>query len=257
MNEKPFILVSNDDGYDAPGIKELAKQMKLIGDVAVVAPDRQNSAVSSSLSVAKPLRVKRLIEDDTDIYIVDGTPTDNVKIAIHELLDRKPDLVVTGINHGANTSVNVLYSGTVGAAIEGMIAGIPSIAFSLASHSYKTDLKAAGKYSKIIAEKILKTSVPNGTLLNVNIPAIDEEEIKGIKLTHLSNSKWIDKYDKRYDPFNREYFWFAGEYVIYEDDTDDADDHALTNGFVSVSPIKIEYTDNQYLNKLKNLSIFD
>lgn len=256
MSKKPFILVCNDDGYDAPGIIELASRMKNIGDVVIAAPDRQRSAVSSSLSVAKPLRVKKYNKNGIEIYSVDGTPTDTAKLAIHQLLDRKPDLLVSGINHGANTSVNVLYSGTVAAAIEGMLADIPSIAFSLASHSYEADINPAGKYAEIIASQILKTSVPKGTVLNVNIPAIPNDEILGIKITHLSNSKWIDKYDRRYDPFNREYFWFAGEYVIYEDNTEDADDVSLSNGYVSVSPIKFDFSDKHFIEKLKKIAIF-
>lgn len=256
MKDKPFILVSNDDGIHSPGILALSQAMSKIGDVVIVAPDKQQSAVSSSLSVYKPLRVEELTLGGIKTYSVDGTPTDTVKLAIYEILERKPDLVVSGINHGANTSINVLYSGTVAAALEGMIAGIPSIAFSLASHDYVSDMTPASEYARIIAKKILHAGVPSGTMINVNIPPVAFEDIKGVKVTHLSNSKWLDKFDKRYDPFNREYFWFAGEYLIYEDDTHDSDDTALAEGFVSLSPIKINFTDKNYLEKLKNIDIF-
>jgi len=221
-----------------------------------VAPDKQQSAVSSSLSVSKPLRIKELNLNGIPMYSVDGTPTDTVKLAINHILDKKPDLVVSGINHGANTSINVLYSGTVAAALEGMIAGIPSIAFSLASHDYSSDMSPAADYSEKIARKVIDIGVPQGTMINVNIPSLEYDELKGIKVTHLSNSKWHDKFDKRYDPFNREYYWFAGEYLVYEDNTNDSDDSALSEGFISLSPIKINFTDKKYLELLKKIDIF-
>ncbi len=254
MNDRPLILVSNDDGYDAPGINVLAEQMSKIGDVVIAAPSVQMSAVSSSLSVSKPLRVRKIELNNRITYVVNGTPTDTVKIALSELLDKKPDLLVSGINHGANTSVNVIYSGTVAAAIEGVLAGIPSIAFSYASHDYSTDLTNAGKYSLEIAQEILNNAPEKGTLINVNIPM---GNINGIKATFLSNAKWDDKYSRRVDPFERLYYWFAGEYNIQEDESDESDDIALRNGFVSVSPLKFDFNDRNYLSKLKKLSIFN
>jgi 5'-nucleotidase len=254
MIDKPLILVSNDDGYDSPGIMELAKSMSKLGDVIIAAPDRQMSAVSSALSVAKPLRVRKMKINDFDVYSVNGTPTDTVKIAVSELLDKKPDLIVSGINHGANTSINVLYSGTVAAAIEGVLLGIPSIAFSISSHDYSADLKYAGEYSTIIAKEIIDNPPDEGTLINVNFPT---EDIKGIKATKLSSAKWNDKYSRRIDPFNREYFWFAGEYFLPENQDETSDDIALKNGFISVTPLKFDFNDYNYLEKLKKYNIFN
>lgn len=253
MDNKPLILVSNDDGYDSPGILELAGRMNEIGDVIIAAPDRQMSAVSSALSVAKPLRVRKMELNGFDVYSLNGTPTDTVKIAVSELLDRKPDLVVSGINHGANTSINVLYSGTVAAAIEGMLLGIPSIAFSIASHDYSTDLKFAGKYSLEIAKSVLESPPPDGTLLNVNFPT---GVINGLKATKLSSAKWKDIYEKRTDPFKRDYYWFAGEYVLPQSSEESTDDITLKNGYASVSPLKFDFNDIYYLEKLEKFNIF-
>lgn len=253
MNDRPLILVSNDDGYDAPGINVLAEQMSKIGDVVIAAPSVQMSAVSSALSVSKPLRVRKIELNNRITYVVNGTPTDTVKIALSELLDRKPDLLVSGINHGANTSVNVIYSGTVGAAIEGVLAGIPSIAFSFDSHDYASDLSEAGNYSYKIAEEILNHPPDKGTLINVNIPS---KKINGIKATFLSNAKWNDKYSRREDPFKRLYYWFAGEYNIDENESEESDDMAMKNGFVSISPLKLDFNDKNYLSELRKLSIF-
>jgi len=168
-------------------------------------------------------------------------------------LDEKPDLVVSGINHGQNTSINIIYSGTVSAATEGMLLGIPSIAVSVASHSLKADCSAAAKYANLITKKVLKTGLPEGTLLNVNVPALPQNEIKGIKVTRMSNSIWLDKYERRTDPFGRDYFWFSGDYKTYDDDIN-TDDAALKAGFVSITPIQFNFTYNNssFINTLKS-----
>jgi 5'-nucleotidase len=252
MEKKPKILVTNDDGINSPGIYELVLALREIGDVIVVAPEQQQSAVSSAVTVSKPLRVKEFYRDGIFFgYAINGTPTDCVKLALNNLLDYKPDLLVSGINHGKNTAINVLYSGTVAGAIEGMLFGIKSIAVSVDDHSYDFECKTSAEYTAKAAKFTLENDIPNDTFLNINIPAIRSEEIKGFKITHLSQSKWHDVYEKRSDPFNRDYYWFAGEYTFPENgqETDDAE---LSNGWVTITPIKLEFTNYDFFSKLKN-----
>jgi 5'-nucleotidase len=248
------ILISNDDGINAPGLKALVNEMKKLGAVTVVAPDRQRSATSSCLSIDRPLRVWQYSEDGVEYYSIDGTPTDCVKLALSTLMSEKPDLVVAGINHGKNTSINVLYSGTCAAAIEGYVLGIPSIAFSLASHNPYNECLTSAKYSYTISKALLESGIT--ALLNVNYPT-DEENIQGIKLTTLSRAYWQDRYEKRSDPFGRTYYWFAGSFELASEISENDDDYAINNNYVSITPIKLNFLDKdkivnlQFLDKLK------
>lgn len=251
LMNKPRILITNDDGINSPGIYELANELKKIGEVIIVAPENQQSAVSSAITVNKPLRVQKYYKDGTFFgYTVDGTPTDCVKLALNQLLDFKPDLVVSGINHGKNTAINVLYSGTVAGAIEGMLVGIKSIATSVDSHNHDFDCKASAEYTAEIALKVLDKDIPKDTFININIPATDKSNIKGIKVTKLSRAKWIDIYEKRVDPFNRSYYWFAGEYT-FPDEGLETDDSALADGWITVTPIKLEFTNLDFFHIFK------
>ena len=250
MEKKLNILVTNDDGIDSPGILALAKSLERLGKVTVAAPDRQQSAVGHSLTISNPLRVVRFKrEGDVFGYAINGTPSDCVKLAIYELLETKPDLVVSGINHGQNTAINILYSGTVAAATEGMLEGIPSLAISLATHNINADLSAAAEYAYIIAKKMLDFDMPKGTLMNANVPVLPFEEIKGIKATRASSSFWKDTYEKRTDPFGREYYWFAGEYTVPETDIN-SDDAALKAGYVTLTPVHFEFTNLECLSRM-------
>jgi len=240
-----LILITNDDGINAPGIEILSKSLSNLGEVVIVAPDTQRSAVSSSLTINKPLRINKFYKNGSFFgYSVDGTPTDCVKIAVSTFLDRKPDLVVSGINHGKNTSINVLYSGTVAGATEGLIAGINSIAISHASHSLSSDLSYASEYINILARKLLFSNYKEKVLLNVNVPNLSYEQVKGALFTRLSNSQWADKYEKRLDPFGNEYYWFAGAYIVGETELE-TDDGAVEAGYVSVSPISLNLYKNE------------
>ena len=250
--EKPLILVTNDDGIDSPGIYALAEVMKELGEVIVAAPDRQQSAIGHALTVAQPLRTTKFKRNKMFGHAINGTPTDCVKFAISAILKHKPDLVISGINHGQNTSVNILYSGTVSAATEGMLLKIPSIAISLASYDLNADCSVAADYAKLIAKKLLGQQLPKGTLLNVNVPALEKEKIKGIKITRHSNSYWDDFYEKRVDPFGRDYYWFSGKYKI-NDDTNEADDVAIKEGYVSVTPIHFDFTNYDELDNIKQI----
>jgi 5'-nucleotidase len=248
------ILITNDDGIDSPGIAALAHALKRIGNVIVIAPDRQQSAVGHALTVSAPLRAVPFHRDgDMFGYAVNGTPADCVKLGVSTLLDYTPDIVVSGINHGSNTSVNVMYSGTVSAATEAMMIGIPSMAVSLTSFDLASDMSVAADYAALIAEKLLHMNVPKDTVLNVNIPTLSADEIKGIKITRLSNSYWNDSYDTRKDPMGREYYWIVGTFIAPEADDIETDDGAVRNGYVSITPIHYDLTNRKYLQEMKHL----
>ncbi len=251
--QKPFILVTNDDGIDSPGIFELMKAMKSIGDTVVIAPDRQQSAVGHALTVARPLRATKFRRNGEFFgYAVNGTPCDCVKLALSALTERKPDLIISGINFGRNTAINILYSGTVSAATEGYLLGIPSIAVSLDSYIHSSDCAIAAEYSKKIASKVIDNSEKD-LLLNVNVPNLPEDEIKGMKITTVSDNIWKDHYEKRTDPFGRDYFWFAGD-MNKNDISPKSDDYSLDIGYVTVSPVKYQFTDDERISRLNYLN---
>ncbi len=250
MERKYRILVSNDDGINAPGIFALKNALKDLGDVIVYAPSEQQSAVGHAITIQTPLRVNPYnINGEFFGYAVSGTPADCVKLAISTLMDEPPDLVVSGINQGANTAINVIYSGTVSAATEGVILNIPSIAVSLASYTYK-DFSLAAKVARDIAEVILKKGLPPGIVLNVNVPPISENELKGIKVTTQSKSKWDDSYERRTDPNKRDYFWLTGKLQMV-DKSEDSDEYAVINNYVSVTPLQFDLTAYKFLDELK------
>lgn len=252
LEKKPYILVANDDGINSPGIFALVSKLQKLGEVIVVAPDHEQSAVGHSLTLSRPLRVSKFhINGEMFGYAVSGTPGDCVKIALSTLLDRTPDLIVSGINHGQNTAVNILYSGTVSAATEGMLFGIKSIAFSVCSHNWELDLDHASDIALEISKKALESEFPKNTFLNVNIPSLSKNEIKGIKVTQVGTGYWKDFYVKRQDPFNRDYYWFSGEYFESEPKLEN-DDIAVSNGYVSVTPIKYSLTNAEMLQHFKD-----
>jgi 5'-nucleotidase len=245
------ILVTNDDGIDSPGILALVSALRDIATVIVVAPDRQQSAVGHALTVSTPLRVTRFTRNNEFFGLaVDGTPADCVKLAFSHLIEDKIDMVVSGINHGYNTAINVLYSGTVSAATEGLLLGVPSIAVSLGSFRWDENCTVAAQTAKYIASRYHELEVPSGTLLNVNVPALPEHQIKGIKITQQGHGEWIDKYEKRLDPMGREYYWIRGEYRNL-DGNPHSDDVAVSEGYIAVTPVCFRLTDYATLEKLK------
>lgn len=245
------ILVTNDDGIDSPGIAALVHAMRSIGEVVVVAPDRQQSAVGHALTVASPLRAVPFHRNGEVFgWAVNGTPADCVKLAVSALLDKRPDIIVSGINHGANTSVNAIYSGTVSAATEGTLMGIPSMAISLATFNHHADMLLAREVAGEMALKLISINLPSGTLLNVNVPAVPREEYRGLKVTRQGHSQWMDSYDRRTDPHGREYFWLIGKMVSIAE-IDDADDLAVAAGYASVTPLHYELTNFSVIDDLK------
>lgn len=247
-----LILITNDDGLYAAGLKTLLEVMEEFGKVVLISTIESMSGMSQALTVKTPLRVKQLEETDKHrVYNCNGTPTDSVKLAVNQLLERKPDWVVSGINHGANASVSVLYSGTMAAAIEGCLYGINSVGFSLNDISRTPDFSVCKKYIRIVMEKLASESIPDGVCLNVNIPAIPENEIKGIMVCRQASGNWKEEFEKRKDPMGRTYYWLTGLFQNHEPDAQDTDEWALKNGYVSIVPVSVDMTAHWYVGKLK------
>lgn len=248
------ILVSNDDGIGAPGLFVLTQELRALGEVTVVAPDRQQSAVGHAITMNYPLRAVPYHRNEQFFgYAVDGTPADAVKLAVKCLLPGRPDLLVSGINHGSNTAINIIYSGTVSAATEGTILGIPSIAVSLTTYM-EADFGYAAKFAARLSRMVLANGLPQGTLLNVNVPALPEESIRGVRVTRQGDSSWEDTFDVRRDPSNREYFWLTGKMKVIDSDPG-TDQVAVRDGYISVTPIRYQLTDDRMRGVLEGWGI--
>ncbi len=243
---RPIILVTNDDGINAKGIRELVQMAKPFGRIVVVAPQEGHSGMSHAITIKTPLRIRRHDwGEDVEVYSVNGTPVDCVKLAMSEVLKHKPDLLLSGINHGSNSSVSVFYSGTMGAAIEGCLYGIPSIGFSLLDYMPDADFTGAVEYGKQIVQNVLDHGLAKGTCLNVNVPAIPKNEIKGIRITRQNRGTWREEFEKRTDPRGFDYFWLTGYFKNEEPEATDTDEFALSNGYLSVVPLSIDLTDRE------------
>lgn len=253
MHNKPVILVTNDDGITSGGIKALVNSMQTLGTVVVVAPDSPQSGMGHAITIHDPLRLNKIdIFENADAYQCTGTPVDCVKLAVNKILHRKPDLCVSGINHGSNSSINVIYSGTMSAAMEGAIEGIPSIGFSLCDYAHDADFTTASHYATLIAKKVLKQGLQQGTLLNVNIPKGSLHDVKGVKVCRQAIAKWKEEFDERMDPSKRKYFWLTGKFVN-PDHGEDTDEWALANNFVSMVPVQFDFTAHHaipFLNEI-------
>lgn len=249
---KPLILVSNDDGITSRGILNLITVMKELGDVIVVAPDGPQSGMGHAITVGDTLRLNEsFIFEGVRAYECSGTPADYVKMAQHFVLknERQPDIVVSGINHGSNTSISVLYSGTMSAAIEGAIEGVPAIGFSLCDFSHKADFSHTNDVIKKIVQQVLDKGLPKGVALNVNFPAKSAQPLKGIRVCRQANAKWVEEFDQRFDPYGRSYFWMTGNFVNF-DKAEDNDEWAIANNYVSVVPCQFDLTAHQAISVL-------
>jgi 5'-nucleotidase len=239
---RPMILITNDDGITSPGLRSLVEAMKPLGDILIVAPDKAQSAMGHAITIGVPLRLERVnIFGDIEAWQCSGTPVDCVKLAKDKLLHRKPDLCVSGINHGSNSSINVIYSGTMSAAVEASIEGIKAIGFSLCDWSFEADFEAAKHYAVIVAKTVLENGIPDRTLLNVNIPKLPLSKIKGVKICRQANAKWEEDYELRKDPRGKEYYWITGNFVS-NDEGADTDEWALENGYISIVPTQFDMT---------------
>lgn len=258
MAQKPLILVTNDDGISAPGLRTLIKVMNTLGDVVVVAPDSPQSGMGHAITLDSMLYAERVTLDDgpQKEYSCSGTPADCVKLAIREILDRRPDLCVSGINHGSNSSINVIYSGTMSAAIEAGIEGIPAIGFSLLDYAWSAHFEACESYVKTIVENALKHGLPNGVVLNVNIPNLTKKQIKGIKVCRQAKANWVEEFDKRKNPQGKDYYWLSGTFVNL-DGGEDTDEWALENGYVSLVPIQFDLTAYHFMQNLNSWEVND
>lgn len=250
MSDRPLILITNDDGVHAKGLKELTEVMRLFGDVVVVAPERHMSGMSNAITVDFPIRVTKITDEPGyEVYKCTGTPVDCVKLAFNQILERHPDFVVSGINHGANSSISVVYSGTMGGALEGCIHGVPSIGFSLNDYDYEADFARAKIYVARIFQQVAEKGLPPYVCLNVNIP---KGEIKGVEVCRQTNGKWVEEFDKRTDPHKREYFWMAGYFENFEENIQETDINAIKSGFVSVVPVNADMTCYHTFEQMKS-----
>ena len=243
--KKPLILVCNDDGITAPGILNLIESVKDLAHLVVVAPDSPQSGMGHAITIDSTLEVKKVQLDsslaDIPAYSTSGTPADCVKLALHEILNVKPDLCISGINHGANSSINVIYSGTMSAAIEAGVEGIPAIGFSLLDFSWGANFSACRSVVRTLVSEALEKGMPEGTVLNVNIPKTDGAPVKGIKVCRQARANWREKFDKRISPSGKEYYWLTGDFVLL-DQGEDTDIAALEAGYASVVPTQFDLT---------------
>ncbi len=253
VKDRKLILVSNDDGIEARGLKHLIAIAKNYGDVFVVAPEKGQSGKSHSISLIEALRIRRVeVGEEYNLIAVSGTPVDCVKLAINQLLPRKPDLMLSGINHGSNSAISVIYSGTMGAAIEASLYGIPAIGFSVQDHSKNADFSLVDENAHIIIEDVLKNGLPNQVSLNINFPVIDKKSFKGYKVCKQTTGVWKEEYDKRYDPYGGEYYWLTGEFSNHEIDNTESDEWALNNNYAAIVPTKIDFTEYKTIELLKS-----
>jgi 5'-nucleotidase len=256
MISKPTILVTNDDGINAPGIRALIAVMSEIGNVIVVAPDGPQSAMGHAITINSTLYLNKISSDNATIleYACSGTPVDCVKLAVNEILKKKPDLCVSGINHGSNSSINVIYSGTMSAEVEAGIVGIPAIGFSLLDYDWNADFESIKPFVKKIALEVLDKKLSDGTVLNVNFPKLKQEAIKGIKICRQAKAIWMEKFDKRQTPFGKDYYWLTGEFVN-QDKGEDTDEWALAHGYISIVPVQFDLTAHHTIAHLNTWNL--
>ncbi len=255
MNNERLILISNDDGFDAKGIAALIEVAAKFGRVVAVAPRTAQSGMSQAITMYSPLYPERIATTlPAELYSLNGTPVDCMKFALDHLLrDQSVDLILSGINHGSNAAVNVLYSGTMGAAIEGSFYA-PAIGFSLLDHSADADFEASKIFVERIIESVIKADVKPHFCLNVNIPALPADQIKGIKCCRQNRGYWREEFFERQDPRGKNYFWLTGAFVNHEPEAIDTDEYALAEGYVSVVPIQVDMTDYGQLDKIKKFN---
>lgn len=254
MSTRPLILISNDDGYGAKGLESLVEYVSPLGDIVVVCPERQHSGQSMAITVSSPLRARRRPDfKGATVYSVDGTPVDCVKLSVLQLLDHRPSLVLAGINHGSNASINVNYSGTMGAVSEGCVFGVPAIGFSLTNHAPDADFTPCRPYVELITRMALEKGLPDGVCLNVNIP--DRQDIKGMRTVRDCRGRWSDEYQEYIDPMGHKFYMLAGNFINEEPEATDTDLHVLSEGFVSVVPTIIDRTARNVPDWLRDLRL--
>lgn len=255
--EERIILITNDDGITAPGITALVDAVRDLGKIVVIAPDKAQSGMGHAITIGTPLRMVQVnyFGDNIEAYSCSGTPVDCVKLAVDKILHRKPDICLSGVNHGANHSINVIYSGTMSAALEAAIESIPSVGFSLLDYSLEADFSGPKKYARLIVQQILEKPVDRHLCLNVNFPAVSADELKGLKICRQAYAKYEEDFDERTDPTGKKYYWLTGEFVNF-DKGEDTDVWALNHNFVSVVPVQFDLTNYKLKEKLENFFNF-
>jgi 5'-nucleotidase len=249
--EQPIILITNEDGVTAPGIRSLVEAVKDLGKIVVVAPDKPQSGMGHAITIGFPLRLQKVdLQEGVEAWQCSGTPVDCVKLAVDKILHRKPDICLSGINHGANHSINVIYSGTMSAAIEASIESIPSVGFSLLNYSMEADFTGAKKYARLIVEQLLKRKQDKHLCLNVNFPSIDESLIQGVKVCRQAYAKYVEDFNERKDPSGKNYYWLTGEFKNF-DKGKDTDVWALEHNFVSIVPVQFDLTNYKLKKELE------
>lgn len=249
---KPFILISNDDGVYAKGLAVLIKIARRFGDVMVVASERGESGMSHAITIKHPIRITKVKEEEgLQIFSINGTPTDSIKVALNQLVERKPDIVLSGINHGSNASISVIYSGTLGAAREGCLNQIPSLGFSLLNHDKDADFSTVAHYLPQIIEQALEKGIADQTFLNINFPDIAIDKVKGFKICRQTKGVWKEEYESRTDPHGGTYYWLTGAFKNFEPDAEDTDEWALAHDYIAIVPTKIDATSYTELDNIK------
>lgn len=255
MAERPLIFVTNDDGFTAKGIRSLFDAVKDLGDVVLIAPDSPQSGTGHAITIHDPLRLNRISAFDIEhAYSCSGTPVDCVKLGVYEVMHRKPDILVSGINHGANTSTNVLYSGTMSAAVEGAMEGIPSVGFSLDSFDQDADFSLCQDVVRTVIKSVLANKMPEGVCLNVNIPDVSKEDFQGLKVCKQAHAYWDDKFDKRQDQFGKTYYWLTGDFRN-EDQKEPTDLYWIAKKYATVVPTKFDMTAHEVLSTIESWNL--
>ena len=256
MKSDRLFLITNDDGVHAKGLEALIKVVRPYGKVFVITPEEAQSGMSHAITVKFPIRIRKVAEEEGFIqYSSNGTPVDCIKLALNKLLDRKPDMILSGINHGSNSSASIIYSGTMAAAIEGCINGIPSIGFSLLDYSPDASFGSILKYVDRILKFSMEKGFPGEVCLNVNLPVNTYQKIRGIRICRQNKGMWKEEFDHRRDPQNRDYYWLTGEFQNLEPDAPDTDEWALSNNYVSIVPVHIDLTAYRAIEALKGWEI--
>jgi len=254
MPQKKLIFITNDDGVTAPGILFLSKIAKQFGEVVVIAPDKPQSGMGHAITINATLRIEKSnFHNVSKEYSSSGTPVDCVKLAVNKFLDRKPDLVLSGINHGSNLSINVIYSGTMSAALEGAIEGIPSVGFSLCDYSIDADFTHCENVVKEIIEKMLAQKFAETVCLNVNIPKLKADEIKGVKVCRGAKGNWIEEFDERFDPSGKPYYWLTGKFINFEEGNEETDLYLNKQGYVTIVPVDFDMTNHKQVPHFKKI----
>lgn len=251
--EDRVILITNDDGVSAPGLAALVDAVKDLGKIVVIAPDKAQSGMGHAITIGNPLRMVRVnhFGENIEAYSCSGTPVDCVKLAVDKILHCKPDICLSGVNHGANHSINVIYSGTMSAALEASIESIPSVGFSLLDYSLEADFSGPKKYARLIVQQLLDHPIDKHLCLNVNFPAVRADELKGVKVCHQAYAKYEEDFDERVDPTGKKYYWLTGEFINF-DKSEDTDVWALNNNYVSIVPVQFDLTDYKLKKQIKN-----